>query len=413
MELEDIDLNNIDLFVHSDPHAAWKILREQAPLHWNSKDNTGYWSITRYQDALYVYRNPLTFSSERGGVALNYGPTDEESMAQRAGLGQMLIVTDPPRHTRMRQIINKRFTKAALAAQELHIGAIAREILDSVTQQGRCDFVVDVAAKLPTAVICEMMGIPKADWDLMFTVANMSIGSQDPEYQLDGDALATGRQAQMTCFNYFVNMLSERRKNPDDDLVSALVHGEIEGQKLSDMEVLFNCFLLIIGGQETTRNATSGGMLALMDNPDQREELTRNRSLLLPTAIEEILRFTSPITHLMRTATHGVEMHGKQIKAGDRVVIWNASANRDEAQFPDPDRFDIKRTPNEHVALGHGEHFCLGANLARLELKVMLDAVLNRLPNLELAGGVQRLYSNTVAGIKHMPVRFTPSRAAA
>jgi cytochrome P450 len=411
MELKDIDLNNIDLFVNGDPFAAWKILREQAPVHWHPKDDTGYWAITRYQDALYVYRNPRTFSSERGGVALNYGLTDEESMAQRAGLGQMLIVTDPPRHTRMRQIINKRFTKAALAPQEAHIRAIATGILDSVTPQGRCDFVVDVAAKLPTAVICEMMGIPKADWDLMFTLANMSIGSQDPEYQIDGDALATGRQAQMNCFNYFINMVSERRKNPGNDLVSALLHGEIEGQKLTDVEVLFNCFLLIIGGQETTRNATSGGMLALMDNPDQREALTRNRSLL-PTAIEEILRYTSPITHLMRTATRGVEMQGKQIKAGDRVVIWNASANRDKAQFPDPDRFDIKRTPNEHVALGHGEHFCLGANLARLELKVMLDEVLSRLPDLELAGTVQRLYSNVVAGIKHMPVRFSPSRAA-
>jgi cytochrome P450 len=412
MELKDIDLNDIDLFVYGDPFAAWKILRKQAPVHWHPNDDTGYWAITRYQDVLYVYRNPQTFSSERGGVALNYGLTDEESMAQQAGLGQMLIVTDPPRHTRMRQIINKRFTKAALAPQEPHIRAIATRILDSVAPQGRCDFVIDVAAKLPTAVICEMMGIPKADWDMMFTVANMSIGSQDPEYQIDGDALATGRQAQMNCFNYFINMVSERRKNPGNDLVSALVHGEIEGQKLTDVEVLFNCFLLIIGGQETTRNATSGGMLALMDSPDQREALIRNRSLL-PTAIEEILRFTSPITHLMRTATRSVEIHGKQIKAGDRVVIWNASANRDEAQFPDPDRFDVKRTPNEHVALGHGEHFCLGANLARLELKVMLDEVLNRLPDLEPAGTVQRLYSNVVAGIKHMPVRFTPSRAAA
>jgi len=191
MELKDIDLNNIDLFVNGDPHTAWKILREQAPVHWNHKDNTGYWSITRHQDALYVYRNPLTFSSERGGVALNYGLTDEEAMAQQAGFGQMLIVTDPPRHTRMRQIINKRFTKAAMAPQDPHIRAIATEILDSVTPRAQCDFVVDVAAKLPTAVICEMMGIPKGDWDLMFTLANMSIGSQDPEYQIDGDALAT------------------------------------------------------------------------------------------------------------------------------------------------------------------------------------------------------------------------------
>jgi len=410
MDLNEVDLNNFDLFIHG-PYAAWKVLRAQAPVHWNPKDDSGYWSITRYQDALSVYRNPHTFSSERG-IALNYGLTDEESMAQQAGFGQMLIVTDPPRHTRMRQIVNKRFTRAALAPHEPHVRAITAEILDAVATRGECDFVVDVAAKLPTAVICEMLGIPKADWEMMFTVANMSIGTHDPEYQIAGDAYETGRQAQLNCFNYFVNVISERRKNPGNDLVSALVHGEIDGQKLTDMEILFNCFLLIIGGQETTRNATSGGMLALIENPAQRERLTRDRSLL-PTAVEEVLRYTSPITHIMRTATQDIEMHGQQIKAGDRVVIWNASANRDEAQFPEPDRFDITRSPNEHVALGHGEHFCLGANLARLELRVMLDEVLNRLPDLEPGGQVQRLYSNFVAGIKHMPVRFAPSRAAA
>jgi cytochrome P450 len=411
MKLSEVDLNNFDLFIHGDPYAAWKVLRAQAPVHWNSKEDSGYWSITRYQDALSVYRDPRTFSSERG-IALNYGLTDEETMAQRAGFGQMLIVTDPPRHTRMRQIVNKRFTRAALAPHEPHVRAIAAEILDSVASRGECDFVVDVAAKLPTAVICEMLGIPKADWDMMFTVANMSIGTHDPEYQIDGDAFETGRQAQLSCFNYFVNIIAERRKNPGIDLVSALVHGEIDGEKLTDLEILFNCFLLIIGGQETTRNATSGGMLALIENPAQRERLTRDRSLL-PTAVEEVLRYTSPITHIMRTATRDVEMHGQRIKAADRVVIWNAAANRDEAQFPDPDRFDISRSPNEHVALGHGEHFCLGANLARLELRVMLDEVLNRLPDLDQAGPVQRLYSNFVAGIKHMPVRFARSRAAA
>jgi cytochrome P450 len=411
MELKDIDLNDLDLFVHGDPHAAWKTMRAQAPLHWSPKDESGFWSITRYEDALRAYRDPYTFSSERG-IALNYGLTDEDRMAQEAGFGQMLIVTDPPRHTRMRQIVNKRFTRRALAPLEPHVRAIAAEILDSVAPTGECDFVVDVAAKLPTAVICEMLGIPRPDWDMMFTVANMSIGNQDPEYQIEGDAYKTGRQAQLNCFNYFINIIGERRKNPGNDLVSALAHGEIEGLKLTDLEILFNCFLLIIGGQETTRNATSGGMLALINEPAQRERLMKDRSLL-PTAVEEFLRYTSPVTHIMRTATRDIEIHGRKVKDGDRVIIWNASANRDETVFPDADRFDITRTPNDHLALGHGEHFCLGANLARLELRVIVDEVLNRLPDMEQAGEAERLRSNFVAGIKHLPVRFTASRAAA
>ena len=411
MELKDIDLNDLDLFVHGDPHAAWKTMRAQAPLHWSPKDESGFWSITRYEDALRAYRDPYTFSSERG-IALNYGLTDEDRMAQEAGFGQMLIVTDPPRHTRMRQIVNKRFTRRALAPLESHVRAIAAEILDSVAPMGACDFVVDVAAKLPTAVICEMLGIPRPDWDMMFTVANMSIGNQDPEYQIEGDAYKTGRQAQLNCFNYFINIIAERRKNPGSDLVSALAHGEIDGLKLTDLEILFNCFLLIIGGQETTRNATSGGMLALINEPAQRERLMKDRSLL-PTAVEEFLRYTSPVTHIMRTATRDIEMHGREVKDGDRVIIWNASANRDETVFPDADRFDITRTPNDHLALGHGEHFCLGANLARLELRVIVEEVLNRLPDIEQAGEAERLRSNFVAGIKHMPVRFTASRAAA
>ena len=186
------------------------------------------------------------------------------------------------------------------------------------------------------------------------------------------------------------------------------MRGEVEGEGLSDSEMLFNCFLFVVAGQETTRNAISGGMLALLQNPQQRERLAKDRALM-PTAVEEILRYASPVTHIMRTAKHDVEMHGQKIRAGDRVVIWNASANRDAAAFPDPDRFDVGRTPNDHLAFGHGEHFCLGANLARLEVKVMLEELLDRLPDIEQAGEVRKLRSHFVAGIKHMPVRFTPA----
>jgi cholest-4-en-3-one 26-monooxygenase len=257
-----------------------------------------------------------------------------------------------------------------------------------------------------------MLGVPRQDWDLMFALGNMTLGNEDPEYQVDGSAQKTGAQAQADIFNYFMKLIGDRRANPGPDLVSALVHGEIEGDKLSDIEVLFNCFLLILGGQETTRNAISGGMDALMHNPGDRDRLARDASLM-PTAIEEILRWTSPITHIMRTATRDVELRGRQIHAGDRVVIWNPSGNRDEEVFADPFRFDIERQPNDHIAFGYGEHFCLGANLARVELRVMLDELLRRMPDMTPAGAPERLRSNLVAGIKHLPVTFTPAKAAA
>jgi cholest-4-en-3-one 26-monooxygenase len=405
MELEQIDLASLDLYVDGDPHAAWKLLRAKAPVHWNQHRNRGFWSISRYHDALAVYRNTDDFSSENGIVAILTDKQDE--LARSLGFRQMLIFNDPPRHTRMRQLVNRRFTPRALAPLEGQIRDIAIEILDAVAPQGQCDFVLEVASRLPTAVICEMMGIPKDDRDLMFSLANMSIGSQDPEYQIEGSGRTTGQRAQKEYFDYLGRLTEQRRSHLGHDLVSAIM-GEFDGQRLSPSEVVFNTFLFVVAGQETTRNAISGGMLALLRNPGERQRLAGDSSLM-PTAVEEILRYVSPVTHIMRTAKRDVEMHGQKIRAGDRVVIWNASANRDEQVFPDADRFDVARTPNDHLAFGHGEHFCLGANLARLEVKVMIDEVLKRLPDMELAGPVSRLRSHFVAGIKHMPVRFTPA----
>jgi cytochrome P450 len=411
--VDDFALTNPDFFISGDPHAIWRELRATDPVHWTERPNkNGFWSITKHGDAQRVYRDPGTFSSE-GGIAMGFADApDPNQPRMQYGFRQMMITTDPPRHGRMRQMMNRRFTPRALAPHEPHIRAITGEIIDAVIEQGRCDLVVDVAAKLPTAVICEMLGVPRQDWDLMFALGNMTLGNEDPEYQVDGSAQKTGAQAQADIFNYFMKLIGDRRANPGPDLVSALVHGEIEGDKLSDIEVLFNCFLLILGGQETTRNAISGGMDALMHNPGDRDRLARDASLM-PTAIEEILRWTSPITHIMRTATRDVELRGRQIHAGDRVVIWNPSGNRDEEVFADPFRFDIERQPNDHIAFGYGEHFCLGANLARVELRVMLDELLRRMPDMTPAGAPERLRSNLVAGIKHLPVTFTPAKAAA
>jgi cytochrome P450 len=403
MELEQIDLAALDFFVDGDPHAAWKLLRARAPVHWNQHRNSGFWSISRYHDALAIYRNTDDFSSEKGIVAILTDKQDE--LASSLGFGKMLIFNDPPRHTRMRQLVNRRFTPRALAPLEEQVRSIATEIIDAIAPSGRCDFVLDVASKLPTAVICEMMGIPRGDGELMFSLANLSIGSQDPEYQIEGNGRKTAQHAQKEYFDYLRRLVEERGSHLGRDLVSAIIDGEVEGQRLTSSEVVFNTFLFVVAGQETTRNAISGGMLALLRNPAEHERLMRDRSLM-PTAVEEMLRYASPVTHIMRTAKREVEMHGQKIRAGDRVVIWNASANRDQEAFPDPDRFDVGRTPNDHLAFGHGEHFCLGANLARLETKVMIEELLARLPDMELAGEVSRLRSHFVAGIKHMPVRF-------
>ena len=407
MKLGEIDLTDLDMFVRGEQYEAWRVLRAEAPVFWHErKPGAGFWSIARYDDALNVYHTPETYSSERG-ISLVFsaaGASEEQS-----GFGQMMIMTDPPRHGKIRSLINRRLTPRAVNEFEPHIRQITSDVIDAVIEKGECDFVVDIAGKLPTAVICDMMGIPREYWDVMFALGNQSIGTADPEYQQGRTAAETGMAAEAQIFSYFSKWIDERRKNPGDDLISAFVHGDVDGASLNDLEVLFNCFLLIIGGQETTRNATSGGILALVENPAERAKL-RNDPSMLTVAMEEFLRWTSPVTHIMRSATKDAEIRGQRIRAGDKVVIWNASANRDESIFPLPDVFDIARTPNDHLAFGHGEHFCIGANLARLELRVMIEEVTRRMPDLELAGPVERLRSNFVAGIKHMPVRFSANR---
>ena len=417
MTLDQIDLTNLDFFVSGDTQAAFRTLRAEAPVYWHQrKPGQGFWAVTSYDDALKVYHDPATYSSEHG-ISLQFNDAvaqdaDESQGPPEYGAGMMMITTDPPRHSRVRQIINRRFTPRAVSVYEPHIRKIAGEIIDAVIEKGECDFVVDVAAKLPTAVTCEMMGIPREHWHMLFEATNMSIGTEDPEYQQGRTAMETGQAAQAQVFSYFSQLIEERKKKPGEDLVSAFVHGEVEGGKLNDMEVLFNCFLLIVAGQETTRNATSGGMLALIENP---RELARFKTdpAIMDTAIEEVLRYTTPVTHILRVAKQDGELRGQKIKRGQRVVLWNASANRDESAFAQPDLFDLARTPNDHLAFGHGEHFCLGANLARLELRVILEEAVRRLGDIQLAGPIERLRSNFVAGIKHMPVKFAPKRASA
>ena len=416
--LKDVNLASAGLFAQRMPHDIFRLLRREAPVHWTEGGMRGayrlpgFWSITRYDDLIAISRDPVTFISSKGITMM----VDPENPTPSSGLGKMLITMDPPRHVRLRRLVNKGFTPRAVGLLEPHVRGIVTEIIDAVAPSGACDFVTDIAAKLPVAVICEMMGVPREDWQKMFDLTNRVLGADDPEYQEEGaDAVETANQGQREMFGYFGRLLAQRRSasgGQHEDLMSVLVDAEVDGERLTDEEILFFSYLLILAGNETTRNATSGGMLALVEHPDQRDRLLADPSLL-PSAIEEMLRWTSPVMHMARHATRDVEMRGQTIRAGEKVLLWYPSANRDENVFPDPDRFDVARQPNEHVAFGIGEHFCLGAGLARLELRVMFEELLRRLPDIELAGPVERLRSTFIGGIKHMPVRFTPAAAGA
>jgi cytochrome P450 len=405
----DVDLADFALFVQGPPHEVWRLLRAEAPVHWNPGTDAfpGFWSVTHYADVVAVSRDTTTYSSRRG-VSMMVDPDDP---TPASGAGKMLITIDPPQHVRLRRLVNKGFTPRMVAQIEPHVRAITHHIIDEVAPRGACDFVTDIAAQLPLAVICAMMGVPREDWGLMFTLTNRVLGAEDPEYQtVAGDGRETANQGVQAMFGYFTQLVAARRATPRDDLLSVLTSAAMDGEALTDEEILYFCYLLIVAGNETTRNAISGGLLALCEHPTERARLTADAALL-PSAVEEILRWTSPVMHMARYVTRDTVLHGQPLRSGQRVLLWYPSANRDAAVFPDADRFDVGRTPNEHIAFGLGEHFCLGAGLARQELRVMFETLLARLPDIDLAGPVERLRSSFIGGIKHMPVRFT-ARAA-
>lgn len=400
-----LELVDGDLYVRNDAHRVWRQMRAEAPVSWHPGASwfPGFWSITKHADVLTISRDPATFISSRG-IAM---ATDPNAPRETSGANISLITMDPPRHVRMRRLVNKGFTPRMVALLEPSIRETTNHILDAVAAQGACDFVTDVAAQLPLAVICSMIGAPREDWPLLFDLTNQGLGPDDPEYQTKGrDRRETAEHSRREMFAYFARVVEERRRERRDDLVTLLTEAEIDGEALTEKEILFFCQLLVLAGNETTRNAISGGLLAFLEHPAELERLRADPSLM-PTAIEEILRWTSPVAHMVRTATRDTEIRGKQIREGERVLMWYPSANRDEEVFADPDRFDIGRTPNDHLAFGFGEHFCLGTGLARLEIRVMFEELLARWTDIALTGEVQRLRSAFLSGIKHIPLRFT------
>jgi cholest-4-en-3-one 26-monooxygenase len=400
MRLSEIDVYDLDGHVEGVPHDAFRLLRTEAPVHFHPEPNgRGYWALTKYADVLAASKDPSTYSSRGGTNIPDYSASDLSVMQL------MLINMDPPKHAKFRRLTRMGFTPRMVAKVEPLIEKAAQEIVDRVAARGECDLVRSISAELPLIVLCDILGVPQEDRGKLFDWSNRLIGFDDPEFQT---SLEDAKQAAAEVWMYAGQLAAQRQSAPPDtDLVSALVHAQVEGEKLTDMELASFFLLLSVASNETTRNLISGGLLTLLEHPAELERLQADPSLL-PTAVEEMLRWVTPVMHFRRTATRDIELRGQTIKAGDKVVLYYVSANRDEDVFPEAHRFDVGRTPNDHLAFGAGEHFCLGATLARLEIKIMFAELLRRLPDIRLSGQVRRLRSNFVNGWKQIPVSFTP-----
>jgi cytochrome P450 len=405
-----LDLTDPDVHTAGVPHATFQRLRDEDPIAWcEERDGSGFWSVTRYRDIVELNRDFKTFTSERG---IRLEEMDEEETEARRTLMEM----DPPEHTRLRRLVQGGFTRRMVRSYEAAIQELAREVLDEALPKGRFDFVTDVARQLPMRMLGRLLGAPEEDYDRLVALGDSMIGNTDPEFTehvVDRDDTAEFRllpfrsPAGIELFEYAQRLADDRRAHPKDDVVTKLLAPTMDGEPLTDLEFKNFFTLMVAAGNDTTRYTLAGGLLALLDHPDQLAML-RDRPELLPTAVEEILRWTSVTMHFRRTATREVEVHGKTIREDDKVVLWWIAGDYDERQFDDPFRFDITRDPNEHLAFGRGgPHRCIGEWLARVEIEVTLRELLPRIADLTVDGPIRRLRSNFISGIKHLPVRAT------
>lgn len=366
--------------------------------NWGADDAPEFWAVTRHDEVAHVSRHPELFSSARRTTAFPEQPDWMIKLRRK-----MMLDADPPDHTRLRRLVNRGFTPRMIGLLEQHITQICAGLLDQVSRRGEADFVADIAAPLPVQVICELVGAPHEDRQQLYQLSNRLTTTTDPEVS----SVAMFTQALTDMLAYAGELGKLRRQQPRDDIVTKLLEPDDAGAVLTDEEFQLFVVLLIIGGNETTRNAASGGMLAFFQHPGQWRRLLDDRPLI-PAAAEEIVRWVSPINLFRRTAARDTELGGQHIAEGDKVVMFYASANRDEDVFAHPDQFDVGRDPNPHLGFGGGgPHFCLGRHLATLELRILLQAIAERMPDITLDGEVSRLRSNFINGIKRLPVRFT------
>jgi cholest-4-en-3-one 26-monooxygenase len=397
------DLMSPDLYVaRGYPHEAWAALRREAPVRWFEFEGPrpGFWAITKRADIVAISKEPERFLiGPRTAVFAESPPSSERTIQTRH-----LLTMDPPDHAAYRKLASGWFTPRAVETRRPEIAKLARELLDRLAPEGELDFVTDFAAPLTLSVLADMLGVPRDDWPRLFDWTNRLIGSTDPEFQ-QGDPKLSDERASRELFAYFRALSEERAARPTGDLTSVLVNARIAGQPLPTNDLLSYYQLLVAAGNETTRNAASGGLIALIEHPAELAKLRANPRLV-NGAVEEIVRWTTPVIQFCRTPVRDFELRGQRIRAGESMCLFYASANRDEEAFERPEEFRIERTPNPHLGFGIGEHFCLGANLARLELRVIFAEVARRFAHLELAGEPARMRSSFIGGVKRMRVRY-------
>ena len=399
MELADVDLYDLDGWAQRVLHEELALLRSEQPIfHHEMPNGRPFWAITKADHLVEISKNPQDFSSWRGGSTLD-DYADEDLFPIR----QLMLNMDPPQHSKFRKLVSRGFTPRMVRLMETRIRDDIDEIMERILPLGEVDFVRTVAAELPLRVICRLVGIPESDFQLIFDWSNRLIGFDDPEFQ---SSVEDSRIAAMELWQYAQELVEGRGGRRADDLIHVLLNAEVDGEAVTEAE--FNAFFLLlsVAGNETTRNAISSGLLGMLENPDQWQRLVDDPSLA-DSATEEILRWSTPVIYMRRTCTRDLNFHGTEMKENDKIALFYMSANRDETRFEDPFRFDVSRAPNEHVAFGVGEHFCLGASLARLEIKLLFQAMAERMTDIKLTGEVRRLRSNFIAGIKTLPIRFT------
>jgi cytochrome P450 len=391
------DLTDPKTYVNEDMALVWRRLRDEDPFHWHPEtiEHPGFWVLTRYADIEAVLGDSANFTSEGGNVLATMLAGGDP------GAGRMLAVTDGQRHAELRRVLMRAFSPRVLESVGHRVRRTVRRLLAEMAQRGQCDFATDVASVIPLQTICDLLDVPVADRNEVLALTKAALASDYETPETDAD-----RIARASILEYFSELVADRRDSPGDDPISLMAAAKVAGRRLDDEDIILNCYSLIMGGDETSRLTMIGAVQAFIEHPDQWAAL-RNGTVTVASATEEALRWTTPTMHFGRTATADARVGGQMLSAGDLVTLWLVSGNRDERVFPEPGRFNLSRSPNKHLSLGYGPHFCLGAYLGRVEINAMLDALRTFVSGIDAAGQAQRIYSNFIAGFCRLPITLT------